>query len=325
MSSVFEKRVKLKPYEYPELASYADAIRHSYWVHTEFNYTSDVQDFHTRTTKAEKTAITRTMLAIAQIEVAVKNFWGEVYYKMPKPEIGAVGATFAESEVRHADAYAHLIEMLGLNGEFDTIGEVPAIKERMEYLDETNRLARTGSNQDYIKSIVLFSIFVEHVSLFSQFLIMMGFNKYKNMFKGVSNAVEATSKEEQLHGMFGIELINIVKKEYPEWFNEETQEEMLLSCYKAFEAESGIIDWILEDGELDFLSKEQILEFIKERFNRSALALDFKQPFQTDKKLLEHTDWFDNEVLTTKHVDFFYKRSINYNKKSQSVTSEDLF
>ena len=43
--NIFRKRVNLKPYEYPSLAEYVDAIRHSYWVHTEFNFTSDIQDF----------------------------------------------------------------------------------------------------------------------------------------------------------------------------------------------------------------------------------------------------------------------------------------
>ena len=37
--NIFVSRVNLKPYEYPELASYVDAIRHSYWLHTEFNFT----------------------------------------------------------------------------------------------------------------------------------------------------------------------------------------------------------------------------------------------------------------------------------------------
>ena len=53
------------------------------------------------------------MLAISQIEVAVKSFWGDLYHRIPKPEIGSVGSTFAESEVRHADAYSHLLEILG--------------------------------------------------------------------------------------------------------------------------------------------------------------------------------------------------------------------
>lgn len=325
MSSIFEKRTNLKPSEYPELLEYTDAIRHSYWVHSEFNYTSDVNDFYSNITQSERSAITKTMLAISQIEVAVKGFWGDVYKKMPKPEIGSVGATFAESEVRHADAYANLIELLGLNSEFATINEVPAIKKRVEYLDDTIRLAHSETNEDYIKSVILFSVFIEHVSLFSQFLIMMGFNKYKNQFKGISNAVEATSKEEQLHGMFGIELVNIVKKENPEWFTEELSQELLVACHKAYDAEKEIVEWILEEGELDFLSKEEILEFIKDRFNRSALALDFPQPFETDIKILEATDWFDTEVLTTKHTDFFYKRSTNYSKKLAPVTSADLF
>ena len=44
----------------------------------------------------------------------------------------------------------------------------------------------------YTKSVLLFSLFIEHVSLFSQFLIMMSFNKDKNLFKGISNVVEST-------------------------------------------------------------------------------------------------------------------------------------
>lgn len=109
---IFKKRTNLKPYEYPELYEYVNAVRHSYRVHTEFNYTGDVHDFKININEAERHAIKHTMLAIAQIEVAVKSFWGDIYKKMPKPEIAAVGFTFAESEVRHMDAYAHLLEIL---------------------------------------------------------------------------------------------------------------------------------------------------------------------------------------------------------------------
>jgi ribonucleoside-diphosphate reductase beta chain len=104
---IFKKRINLKPHEYPELLEYVDAIRHSYWIHSEFNFTSDIQDFKVNINAQERSALKHAMLAIAQIEVAVKTFWGDIYKKMPKPEIGSVGATFAESEVRHQDAYAH--------------------------------------------------------------------------------------------------------------------------------------------------------------------------------------------------------------------------
>ncbi len=190
--AIFEKRVNLKPYEYPGLVEYADAVRHSYWLHSEFNFTSDIQDYKVNVSKAERSVIMKTMLAIAQIEIAVKTFWGDLYKRIPKPEVGIVGYTFAESEVRHLEAYSHLLEILGLNKEFEKIDQIPALKQRVEYLDNVLKLSRSSDNKDYSHAILLFSLFIEHVSLFSQFLIMMSFNKTRSIFKGMSNAVEAT-------------------------------------------------------------------------------------------------------------------------------------
>ena len=323
--NIFKKRVALKPYEYPELVEYVDAIRHSYWVHTEFNFTSDVQDFKVHLNEKEQSAVQRAMLAISQIEIAVKNFWGDIYKKMPKPEVGAVGATFAESEVRHADAYSNLIQVLGLNSEFENLLEVPAIRRRIKYLEKSINTARSVENKDYFESVVLFSMFVENVSLFSQFLVIMAFNKHKNVLKGMSNAVEATSKEENIHAEFGFDLVNIIKKENPDWWTDELVEDIIDATIDAYDAESEIVEWIFEKGDMDFLTKEQTLEFIKDRFNRSLKAIGIEGIFKTDEKILETTEWFDDEILTTKHTDFFHKRSINYSKKQKSITSDDLF
>jgi ribonucleoside-diphosphate reductase beta chain len=323
--NIFNKRVNLKPYEYPHLLDYVDAIRHSYWVHTEFNFTSDVQDFKVHLNEKERTAVQRAMLAISQIEIAVKTFWGDIYKKMPKPEIGAVGATFAESEVRHADAYSNLIQVLGLNSEFENLLEVPGIRKRIKYLDKTISASRAIENKDYFESVVLFSMFIENVSLFSQFLVIMAFNKYKNVLKGMSNAVEATSKEEKIHAEFGFDLVNLIKKENPSWWTDELKEDLVDATLDAYDAESDIVDWIFEMGDLDFLTKEQTLEFIKHRFNESLNAIGVDNVFSVDEKVLETTEWFDDEILTTKHTDFFNKRSINYSKKQKSITEDDLF
>ena len=323
--NIFEKRINLKPYEYPQLYEYVNAIRHSYWIHTEYNYTSDIQDFKTGLDEVEKSAIKNTMLAISQIEVAVKSFWGDIYQKMPKPEIGSVGATFAESEVRHHDAYSHLIEILGLNSEFKKLKKNPVIMRRVHYLDTALKNAKSEDIKEYSESILLFSLFIEHVSLFSQFLIIMAFNKHKNMLKGISNVVEATSKEEQIHGDFGIDIIKIIKEENPDWFQEDYNVVVQELCKQAFDAEKRIIDWIFEKGELEFLPKVVINEFIKNRFNNSLESIGIEKVFEVDENLLQYTEWFDDEIIGTKHGDFFVKRSINYSKRTKSITSDDLF
>lgn len=324
-TNIFEKRLNLKPYEYPQLYEYVDAIRHSYWIHTEFNYTSDIQDFKTTLSEVERHAIKNTMLAISQIEVAVKTFWGDIYQRMPKPEIGSVGATFAESEVRHHDAYSHLLEILGLNKEFNNLKKNPTIMRRVNYLEGALKNARSEDDKEFTESIILFSLFIEHVSLFSQFLIIMAFNKYKNALKGISNVVEATSKEEQIHGDFGIDVIKIIKEENPDWFTEENTQLIQETCKEAFDSESKIVDWIFEKGELDFLPKKVIHEFIKDRFNRSLESIGIEKIFDTDEEILAETEWFNDEIIGTKHGDFFVKRSINYSKRTKSITSDDLF
>lgn len=324
-TNIFEKRVNLKPYEYPKLYEYVDAIRHSYWIHTEFNYTSDIQDFKTSLNDVERHAIKNTMLAISQIEVAVKSFWGDIYKRMPKPEIGSVGSTFAESEVRHHDAYSHLLEILGLNNEFKQLKKNPVIMRRVNYLESALKNAKSEDNQEFAESIVLFSLFIEHVSLFSQFLIIMAFNKFKNVLKGISNVVEATSKEEQIHGDFGIDIIKIIQDENPDWFNEDNILLIQETCREAFAAESKIVDWIFENGELDFLPKVVINEFIKHRFNNSLESIGVPKIFDINETILAETEWFDDEIIGTKHGDFFVKRSINYSKRTKSITSDDLF
>tara|TARA_R110002012_G_scaffold3869_1_gene17968 strand:- start:87 stop:530 length:444 start_codon:yes stop_codon:yes gene_type:complete len=146
-----------------------------------------------------------------------------------------------------------------------------------------------------------------------------------NVLKGISNVVEATSKEEEIHGNFGVEIINIIKKENPDWFDDEFQDLINSACKKAYRAECGVLDWIFETGELDFLTKETIQEFVKNRFNNSLNKIGYESIFEVNKEIIASTKWFDVEITATKEGDFFYKKSVDYNKKSKSITVDDLF
>ena len=64
---IFDKRVNYKPFEYPEVLTYTEAINKAYWVHSEIDFTADTQDFHSHLDLAERTAIKNSLLAIAQI------------------------------------------------------------------------------------------------------------------------------------------------------------------------------------------------------------------------------------------------------------------
>ena len=123
----------------------------------------------------------------------------------------------------------------------------------------------------------------------------------------------------------GIKDTNDYYRENPEWFDEEFEQLIDSACRKAYEAEVKILDWIFEKGELDFLSKDTIKNFIQNRFNNSLTRIGMKPIFDVDFTELEKTLWFDVEITATKEGDFFYKKQVDYNKKSKSITEDDLF
>jgi ribonucleoside-diphosphate reductase beta chain len=223
------------------------------------------------------------------------------------------------------DSYGFLLEKLGLNSEFEKVQTIQPLNRRIEYLEEFQR-DKMNDKEGFVFSLILFSIFVEHISLFGQFLILMSFNKERNLFKGLSNIVEATSKEEEIHGKFGIALYEIIKKENPTIFTDEFISKIVKLAEKAQMAELGIIDWIYEKGDLDFIPKDNVKNYINNRFNNSLKILGKNtNSFIVNPDLLTKTQWFDMEVLSTKETDFFNKREISYSKKQKDFDPESLF
>lgn len=323
--SIFDRRIAFKPFEYPEILEYKKAINHSYWLVSEWNFISDVHDFSVKLNDIEKNVIKNALLAISQIEISVKKFWTKLGDRFPKSEFEQVGVTFGESEVRHSDAYSHLLQVLGLNDDFTELLQNQVIQGRVDYLTKYLKGASDNSNQNYTLTLTLFSIFIENVSLFSQFVIIKSFNKYKNILKDIDNVVQATQKEELVHALFGMYVINQIQKEFPDWFDESFYMKLVRACKKAYKAECGIIDWIFEKGELDFLSKDVVKEFIKQRFNDSLLSINGTKVFDVDEEKLEQLKWFNDEILAEVNTDFFYKKPTTYSKKVQSIRAEDLF
>lgn len=323
MRSVFQKRTAFKPFEYPEVVKYKQAISHSFWLVDEWNFQSDVDDFRVRLTPVERSAVKNALLAISQVEVAVKKFWGRLGDRLPKPEFEQVGVTFAESEVRHSDAYSHLLEVLGLNQDFDKLMEVPAIKGRVEYLSEATKAGRT--QKDFTATLALFSLFVENVSLFGQFAIVKSINKHRNCLKDTENVIQATQREELVHAIFGAYVVNLIREEHSEWFDKEFYDVITAACRKAYKYEAAIVDWIYENGELPYLTGEAVKEFLKYRFNESLSMIGGKPPFRVDKSLLEQTRWFLDEIMAESRTDFFHKRPVNYSKFTVPITADSLF
>jgi len=323
--SIFDKRINYKPFEYPGVLQFTEAINKSFWVHSEVDFTADTQDFHSHLTMAERTAIKNSLLAIAQIEVAVKTFWGDIYEHFPKPEFNGLGSTFAECEFRHSEAYSRLLEVLGHNDEFEKLLEVPVIRERIEYLSAALKDARSQDRKKYVVSLILFSILIENVSLFSQFAIILSFTKFKGYMKNVSNIIAWTSIDEQVHANAGIYIVNKIREEFPDFFDDETVQYVRETVENSIEIEGKILDWIFSEGEIETVNKTDLLNFMKFRVDDSMKKIGLKTIFDVSADYFKPMAWFEEEVFANSLDDFFAKRPTDYTKHDKPITANDLF
>tara|TARA_Y100000389_G_scaffold202979_1_gene249957 strand:+ start:1050 stop:2021 length:972 start_codon:yes stop_codon:yes gene_type:complete len=322
---LFEEQIARKPDLYPWTKDFIEAIWKGFWTPEEFNFRSDYSQFKTDLNEQEQQMVVRTMSAIGQIEIAVKSFWADVGKHLPHPSIKDLGYAMANSEVIHNMAYEKILDVLHMNHVFEENMNEEVIKGRVEYLRKYNNKVYEDDKKQYIYSIILFTLFVENVSLFSQFYIMMHLNRNRAVMKDCAQQVQYTRNEEMLHAQVGIKLIQTMRNEYPEYFDEEMVARIREECIDSLKAESKVIDWIMGDYSVKGLNADILKSFIAYRMAESLDQIGFdSSEIKFDQELVNETFWFEEELLGANMTDFFQKRPVEY-AKGQGITADDLF
>ena len=318
--SIFDKRIPYKPFEYPEVLTFTDAINKAYWVHSEVDFTADIQDYNASLDIIKQEIHKRSILSIAQIEVCVKGFWGDLYKYFPKPELNGLGATFSESEFRHSEAYSRILDVNGYSEEFVTALENPVFKNYNDFVtnimkDETKTIT---------EKLLFFALVIEDSSLFSKFANILSFTRFEGLMKNTANIIAWTSVDEQIHANAGIWLINKVREEglLPDGLDQEWLDRTVKGYINQ---EQAMLDWIFELGELPYYTKEDLLNYMKFRLDESIVKIGYEKVFNITEEQHKPMLWFEEEVFAGALDDFFAKRPVDYTKHDKSISADDLF
>lgn len=322
---LFDEQISRKPDNYPWAKDFIHAFWATQWTPNEFNFKSDYGQYKTEMTDQERQITARTLSCIGQVEIAVKTFWAKLGENLPHPSISDLGYTMSNSEVIHNLAYEKLLDVLQMGHIFEENLKEPVVKGRVEYLRKHNKKVYANNRKQYIYSIILFTLFVENVSLFSQFYTILWFNRFKNLLKDTAQQVAYTRLEEDSHSKVGIKIINTLREEYPELFDEELIEKITQEIQEAYKAESKLIDWMIGDYVQDNLSADILKEYIKSRMNDSLLAIGFASPFVVDAEKEEKTKWMNEELYGYNNQDFFVSKPVYYSKNDKVYDEEELF
>lgn len=322
---IFDEQLSRKPNLYPWTKYFIDVMHEGHWTDTEFNFKSDIHDFKTILSEEEQQIVIRTLSAIGQVEIAVKKFWARLGDNLPHPSLVDLGLVMAGIEVIHNNAYERLLTVLGLEDSFQENLKVDVIEGRVKYLRKYLDKQYIDNKKQYIYALILFTLFVENISLFSQFYIIMWFGRYKNVLRDTNQQILYTKNEELIHGLVGTKLINTIREEYPELFDNELNHQIICEAKEAYLAESKLIDWILGKYQGERINATILKEYVKNRINVSLEGIGFSPLYEIDSSLYRDFEWMNEEVLGNAMVDFFNSRPVDYSKNSKVTSGGDLF
>lgn len=219
---------------------------------------------------------------------------------------------------RHSEAYSRLLEVLGLNDEFKKLIETPVFKKKLELFDKHFR-----QDIDFVDKLFFFVIVIENSSLFSQFANILAMSRFKGAMKNIANMIAWSSADEQNHSNAGVFLLNQIFQEHPEMRKSQEAVEEIIKDYLAYESE--LLDWIFEEGEFEWYTKEDVVNFMKFRVDTALEQMGYNKIYNITAEQYSKMKWFDEEVFSGESDDFFAKRPTAYTKHDKPFDAGDLF
>ena len=215
-------------------------------------------------------------------------------------------------------AYSQLLEVLGYNDEFAALIEIPVFQHKLELIED-----HFNSKKTFVEKLLFFVIVIENSSLFSQFANILSFTNFKGWMRNTSNIIAWTSIDEQTHADAGVYLLTEIFKEHPELRPSQEVVEQTVKAYLEYEVE--LLNWIYEEGELSFFTKQNLLDFMKYRVDTSLAQLGYNKIYNISDEAYKPMLWFDENVFANELDDFFAKRPTAYTKHDKAFTANSLF
>lgn len=273
--------------------------------------------------KIDQQAIERCILAIQIVEDKVKNFWNTLFLEIPQTIVSDIGSLFGQSETTHRRSYHALGKALKINS--SKVVEYPVLRDRVKYLNKhIEKDPKIIGKKRILKKLILFSALVEKCSLFTQFYILMSYEKHSRGLKTISSLQTSTASEEIVHYSFGIDLVNIIKEEYPQLWEEYLIDLIEKNIKMAYETELKLIDWFFEKGVPEHLTKEEVVNFLNYNFYNVSKDLELNMDFDYDRRLyIDKNEWFTIK-LKSSEPDFFDNSVGGYSSEKEEIQIENF-
>ena len=292
----------------------------NHWMPQEINMTADVALWKSKDglSEQERMIVMRNLGFFSTADSLVaNNIVLSVYKHITNPECRQYLLRQALEEAIHTHAYQYVIESLGMDeGEiFNMYREVPSVAKKAAWaLPFTQSLSnpdfKTGTTEDdkiLLRNLIAFYCVLEGIFFYCGFTQILSMGN-RNKMTGTSEQFQYILRDESMHVNFGIDMINQIKIENPELWDEEMQSTAREMILQGTQLEIEYAKDTMPNGILG-MSSESMTEYLKFIANRRLTQIGLEEAFP---KASNPFPWMSEIMDLRKEKNFFETRVIEY-------------
>ena len=292
----------------------------NHWMPQEINMTADVALWKSKDglSEQERMIVMRNLGFFSTADSLVaNNIVLSVYKHITNPECRQYLLRQALEEAIHTHAYQYVIESLGMDeGEiFNMYREVPSVAKKAAWaLPFTQSLSnpdfKTGTTEDdkiLLRNLIAFYCVLEGIFFYCGFTQILSMGN-RNKMTGTSEQFQYILRDESMHVNFGIDMINQIKIENPELWDEEMQSTAREMILQGTQLEIEYAEDTMPNGILG-MSAESMTEYLKFIANRRLTQIGLEEAFP---KASNPFPWMSEIMDLRKEKNFFETRDIEY-------------
>ena len=292
----------------------------NHWMPQEINMTADVALWKDQNglTEDERRIVMRNLGFFSTADSLVaNNIVLSVYRHITNPECRQYLLRQALEEAIHTHAYQYVIESLGMDeGEiFNMYKEIPSVARKAAWaLPFTESLAdqnfKTGSLEDdktLLRNLIAFYCVLEGIFFYCGFTQILSMGN-RNKMTGTAEQFQYILRDESMHVNFGIDMINQIKLENPQLWDEAMQTEARNMILQGTQLEIEYAHDTMPGGILG-MNAESMSDYLKFIANRRLTQIGLEEEFPNATNPFP---WMSEIMDLRKEKNFFETRVIEY-------------
>jgi ribonucleoside-diphosphate reductase beta chain len=305
----------LRPMAYPVFFEmYRAAIKNT-WTVEEVDFATDVGDLQTKMADAERHLVQRLVAFFATGDsIVANNLVLNLYRHLNAPEARMYLSRQLYEEALHVQFYLTLLDTYVPDPDerhraFAAVETIPSIRQKadfclrwMDSIQRLDRLATRADRRQFLLNVICFAACVEGLFFFGAFAYVY-FLRSRGMLHGLAAGTSWVFRDESAHMAFAFEVVDTVRREEPELFDEELGQAVGAMLDEAVACETQFAEDLLAGGVagLSVATVRQYLQFCADqRLARLGLARRYgvKNPlaFMDLQDVQEVTNFFERRV-----------------------------